>query len=85
MRKLALLLLLLVFPGQHNAHCPVILGIDMPKDPAKITLYFIPPFVNRPKCFVDSGEVATMNVTAGFIQIAGKSGARVDIRCVEAE
>lgn len=89
MRKciFALLFATSLFGQHHNMHCPVLFGIQMPagKYPAKITLYFIPPFVGRPKCVVDFGEVQTMNVTSGFVQIAGKPETRIDIRCIEVD
>lgn len=75
----------------RNAHCPVVVGVQMPagkmpsgRYPAKMTLYFLPPFTKQPECFVDFGE-AQLDATVGFVRIAGKPETRVDIRCRELE
>jgi len=79
MRKLVFALAMLA--AQHNAHCPFLLGVQMPPD-GKLTVYFVPPFTTKPACVVDFGE-AQLYVTAGFVRITGKADTRVDLRCTE--
>ena len=74
--------------AEHNAHCPTLFGIQMPKaEPkmpyAKLTVYFVPAYRKAPKCSVDWGEGQLIDVKPEWVRFAGKPETRLDIRCIE--
>lgn len=88
MRKLIFSLLLAASLPQHNAHCPFLFGVQMPKAEgkmpyAKLTVYFVHIYSKAPACWVDFGEGQIIEVNSEWVRFAGKPERRIDIRCVE--
>lgn len=88
MRKLIFLLSLAASLPQHNAHCPFLFGVQMPKAEAKmpyakLTVYFNPAYTKTPNCWIDFGEGQLIEVKPEWVRFAGKPERRIDIRCIE--